>query len=118
MKSVIDTVPHIRQIRAPPLNEILAEDPVPHYPYNVTFDELPDDPVITLHTSGSSGNPKPIEWNKWAIAKIDQANDLPEDQGQSLTKTVCYHENKLCLLPCFHVSTSSLQDRLYCLKAR
>jgi hypothetical protein len=36
---------------------------------------------------------------------MDQGNDLPIHQGVPAVKTTLWHENALCLLPCFHVGS-------------
>lgn len=87
---------------------ILDESLVPHYLYEVTFETAPNYDIATVHTSGTSGDPKPIALSTKALAKIDQGNDLPTDQGEPLVKTTLRHENVLCLLPCFHVSSPNL----------
>jgi acyl-coenzyme A synthetase/AMP-(fatty) acid ligase len=104
MQHLFDAVPHFRKIHAPTLGGILAEDPVPHYPYDMAFETAPNYDIVTLHTSGTSGNPKPIAWNTRWISKIDQGHHLPIHQGAPLFKTTLWHENAICLLPCFHVS--------------
>ena len=38
----------------PSLEELLTSRPH-HFPYDKTFDEAEDDPVIVCHTSGSTG---------------------------------------------------------------
>lgn len=105
---MFDSVPHIRKSHAPTLERILDENPVPHYHYEVTFETAPNYDIVTFHTSGTSGDPKPIGMSTKAIAKWDQGNDLPIDQGAPLVKTTLRHENVLCLLPCFHVSFENL----------
>ena len=64
-----DVVPKIEQLRANkpdlnihtvPLIERMMEEPTTHYPYNKTFEEAQNDPIIICHTSGSTGAPKPI----------------------------------------------------------
>ncbi len=42
-----------------------------------------------------------------AISEMDQGNDLPIGQGGPLVKTTLKHENVLCLLSCFHVSSET-----------
>ncbi|KAI1135705.1 acetyl-CoA synthetase-like protein [Hypoxylon sp. FL0543] len=44
------------------LNEILDPEPVPDYPFDKTFDEVKKKRFMGLHTSGTSGHPKPIWW--------------------------------------------------------
>ena len=41
--------------RIPALDQLLAEDEVPPYPFSKSFDEAKNDPVLVLHTSGSTG---------------------------------------------------------------
>ncbi|KAK5015039.1 hypothetical protein LTR39_002826, partial [Cryomyces antarcticus] len=38
----------------------MTKEEVELYPYTKSFDEAENDPVIVLHTSGSTGLPKPI----------------------------------------------------------
>jgi hypothetical protein len=103
LQYVFDAVPHIRKVHAPTPSSIHAEDSVPHCPYDVTFETAANYDIVAIHTSGTSGNPKPIGWNTRYLSKIDQGNDLPILQGAPLVKTTLWHENALCLLPCFHV---------------
>jgi hypothetical protein len=108
LQHVLDAVPHIRKVHAPTLSSILAEDSVHRCPYDVTFETPANYNIVTIHTSGTSGNPKPIGWNTRYLSKIDQGNDLPIPQGAPLAKTILWHENSLSLLPCFHVRSPTL----------
>ena len=45
----------IKTFNIPSLSQLLAEDEVPSYPFTKTFDEAKNDPVLVLHTSGSTG---------------------------------------------------------------
>lgn len=73
----------VRKVRVPSLDDTLAEDPVPHYEYDQTLESAANEPFLHLHTSGSSGNPKPISGNKKYLASFDTAKLLPQDQGGS-----------------------------------
>jgi hypothetical protein len=108
LQHMFDAVPHIRKVHAPTPSSILAEDSVPHCPYDVTFETAANYDIVTIHTSGISGNPKLIGWNTRYLSKIDQGNDLPILQGAPLVKSTLWHENSLCLLPCFHVRSLQL----------
>ncbi|KAI1391508.1 acetyl-CoA synthetase-like protein [Hypoxylon trugodes] len=44
------------------LEDILSAEPVPDYPFDKTYDEVKDKRYMGLHTSGTSGHPKPIWW--------------------------------------------------------
>ncbi|KAI6085965.1 acetyl-CoA synthetase-like protein [Hypoxylon rubiginosum] len=44
------------------LQDILSPEPVPDYPFNHTYEEIKHKRFMGLHTSGTSGHPKPIWW--------------------------------------------------------
>ncbi|KAI8958908.1 acetyl-CoA synthetase-like protein [Daldinia sp. FL1419] len=44
------------------LEELLSPQPVPDFPFNKTYDEIKTKRFMGLHTSGTSGHPKPIWW--------------------------------------------------------
>ncbi|KAI1801410.1 acetyl-CoA synthetase-like protein [Daldinia bambusicola] len=44
------------------LEEILSPEPVPDFPFNKTYDKIKAKRFMGLHTSGTSGHPKPIWW--------------------------------------------------------
>ena len=51
----------MRVYQIPELQDLLDPDH-PHYPYEKTFDEARDKPLVALHTSGTTGFPKPVIW--------------------------------------------------------
>ncbi len=52
--------PSIVAIPMPSLDELLESRPN-RYPYDKDFDEVEDDPIIIVHTSGSTGKATAIE---------------------------------------------------------
>ncbi|EXJ86687.1 hypothetical protein A1O3_03640 [Capronia epimyces CBS 606.96] len=69
----------------PELLELLAEaeeKDVPPYPYLKTFDEARQDPFVVLHTSGSTGLPKPIIVPNGSPATVDAHHLLPPIEGR------------------------------------
>lgn len=46
----------------PGLQELLDNTPAPMYPYTKNFEQARKDPCLVLHTTGSTGLPKPITW--------------------------------------------------------
>ncbi|KAK0105234.1 hypothetical protein ONS95_004375 [Cadophora gregata] len=98
----------LRHIQAPKLEDLLAEDPVPHYTYDATWESLSNEKFFTVHTSGSSGDPKPISAGKHYIGAVDSMHCLPDGQGQVLQANFRF-ENLLILLPCFHLGGLVLQ---------
>ena len=67
----------IKTTRIPPLEELLDEDEVPNYPFSKSFEEIQDDPVVVLHTSGSTGKQKQIKGKIASIQLTAQYHRLP-----------------------------------------
>ncbi|KAI1310704.1 hypothetical protein F5Y03DRAFT_345330 [Xylaria venustula] len=57
-------------IPTPSYLQMFNKEVVEEFPFPFTFDELKDKPCMGLHTSGTSGHPKPIYWNHSAIASV------------------------------------------------
>ncbi|KAF2491843.1 putative NRPS-like enzyme [Lophium mytilinum] len=76
----------------------------PHYPYEKTFEEAKYDPAFILHTSGSTGIPKPLTYNHSFITRIANVTSLPPPEGfQSLDKY--FRSGSFFMtLPGFHVA--------------
>jgi acyl-coenzyme A synthetase/AMP-(fatty) acid ligase len=103
LQPLFSALGNTQNIQAPSLDEVVAQDEVPHYALEKTFHEVADTIFLVLHTSGSSGNPKPINWTFRYTCSLDSGRLLPTDQGTYLTKSYVRHQNLLLLLPCFHV---------------
>lgn len=55
----------------PSVEELLGET-YPHFPYYKTYEEHKLDPLLAVHSSGSTGLPKPIIWShEFAQSVID-----------------------------------------------
>ena len=65
----------------PELDELLDAEATEPYPYDKIFDEALQDPLCLLHTSGSTGLPKPIAWSHGLISTLDAVRLLPETEG-------------------------------------
>lgn len=66
----------------PELEVLLEVGTVPHYPYEKTFEEAEHDPYLILHTSGTTGHPKPVVWNHAFLATQDRHILLDERKGR------------------------------------
>jgi acyl-CoA synthetase (AMP-forming)/AMP-acid ligase II len=51
----------------PELDYLLDDSPCEPYPYDKTFDEAKNHPVMVVHTSCSTSLPKPIVWTNWTL---------------------------------------------------
>ncbi|KAJ0349754.1 hypothetical protein COL154_005833 [Colletotrichum chrysophilum] len=63
------------------LESILAQPEVPSIPYTKTQAEAEWDPFVVLHTSGSTGLPKPIVVKHGSVAMTDTLRQLPSWNG-------------------------------------
>ncbi|KAK4983486.1 putative NRPS-like protein biosynthetic cluster [Elasticomyces elasticus] len=70
------------QIYTVPLLEEMLALPVTHYPYEKTFAEAENDPIICCHTSGSTGAPKPIQLTNHYFAAYDNHRKIPQIEGR------------------------------------
>ena len=60
------------------LEQLLSERDVRPYLYEKTFEEAVHDPILIVHTSGTTGMPKPIVLTHAMAASID-AQMIPSD---------------------------------------
>lgn len=65
----------------PEVDELLNAETTESYPYTTTFDEASQTPFCLLHTSGSTGLPKPIAWSHGLIGTMDAVRLLPHVEG-------------------------------------
>ena len=117
----------MRIIHVPGLEELLAGH-YPHYPYNKTFEEARYEPLIALHTSGSTGEsyrlcsgasitllicclgfPKPIIYSHEFGNTYVNLITSPKPQGFSSANALFQGNRLLQVLPPFHVRL-----RFYC----
>ncbi|KAI1361240.1 acetyl-CoA synthetase-like protein [Xylaria arbuscula] len=52
------------------------------YPYTKTYEEVARDPYVTLHTSGTTGVPKPLIFNHEILKSALLQNSLPDVEGR------------------------------------
>ncbi|KAJ8071245.1 hypothetical protein OCU04_001580 [Sclerotinia nivalis] len=82
--------------------DTLLEETFPHYTYSRPSKEARNDPILVLHTSGTTNVPKPITYtNDWAIAytralKLDapagtECNDIFFRQGRLFVMMPAFH---------------------------
>ena len=89
----------------PQLEDLLDEEPVEIYPYTKTFEEARMDPCLVLHTTGSTGLPKPITWKVGILSTYEAWRTLPPVDGYVPT-TEIYQQSKRAYtsMPLFHTS--------------
>ena len=75
------------------LDELLYSPPIKTYPYSKSYEEAKNDPYLILHSSGTTGLPKPIVWTHGAMAALDAHCALPEIDEVSgrQRRNICTH---------------------------
>ena len=68
----------------PGLSELLNHD-FPYFPFDKTFETARSEPLVVVHTSGTTGAPKPLVWtHDWAASWIQQNQATPPEGFTSL----------------------------------
>ncbi|KAK4178079.1 hypothetical protein QBC36DRAFT_183522 [Triangularia setosa] len=67
-----------------PVDMWFPKETIEPYPYNKTFEEAEWDPLLVLHTSGSTGFPKPIVCKHGMLAIGDKMHELGEWEGRRM----------------------------------
>lgn len=68
-------------LQLPTFDELLDTDCVEPFEFNKTFEEAVDEPFCMLHTSGTTGVPKPIRWTHALVGTMDAVRLLPPTEG-------------------------------------
>lgn len=92
-------------ILAPELPALLDDAPVTPYPYDKTFTEARSDPCLVLHTTGSTGLPKPITWKLDILSTYEAWRTIPAIDGYVPTTEVYQQARRVYnAMPLFHTS--------------
>lgn len=94
--------------------ELLAEGEVRDYIFSKGFDEAKDDPLVVVHTSGSTGLPKPIVLSHGWVAAFDRQQYLGPWKGYVQTSTVLMDRHIFCSIPPFHVCNPPPKYEIRC----
>ncbi|RYP65180.1 hypothetical protein DL770_009058 [Monosporascus sp. CRB-9-2] len=79
VKQLQNVEPTIRPEVIPSFSDMINSTP-DHFPYEKDFEESRNDPVLVLHSSGSTGLPKPITMTHGSLAVLDNEKNYPEIQ--------------------------------------
>lgn len=91
----------IEAFEIPPMNYFLNDEKVEHYEGSVSSD--PDDIVAIIHTSGSTGIPKPIYLRNGYVACLDRTRQLELPEGRRSRGNRFFGTDRaFCSLPWFH----------------
>ncbi|RWA04794.1 hypothetical protein EKO27_g10315 [Xylaria grammica] len=89
-----------------PLQEWFPTEQVAHFPYEKTFEQAEWEPFCVMHTSGSTGLPKPIVAKTGMMAISDAHQQLGKWQGSNYWLTECEKRVKRTFvpMPLFHAA--------------
>ncbi|KAF2745351.1 acetyl-CoA synthetase-like protein [Sporormia fimetaria CBS 119925] len=75
----------MQEIAVPELEELLKTKYAP-YSFEANFEDIKGEPLVVLHTSGTTGFPKPIVWtHEWAASFGEELYLTPPSGYESLT---------------------------------
>lgn len=90
------------------LSQLFLKDH-PHYPYPKTFEEAKNEPLVVVHTSGTTAVPKPIVYSHDFAASLIQWSQLEPPAG-FVTVSLCPVDRIFITLPFFHVSKPNVPN--------
>ncbi|KAL8729173.1 MAG: hypothetical protein Q9166_004912 [cf. Caloplaca sp. 2 TL-2023] len=92
-----------RQLVIESLTNVLYKESAGPYAYNRSFGDAKNDPFIVIHTSGSTGLPKPIIIYHGGLATVDGQHNLQSHDGQRpQVQDLVSDTPSLLALPPFH----------------
>ncbi|KAL4939887.1 hypothetical protein BDV06DRAFT_230791 [Aspergillus oleicola] len=74
--AILQNAPHVQSITVPEPAEFLLDATAEPTTYAKMWEEGKDDPWLVFHTSGTTGNPKPITYTHQMMASVDIAASL------------------------------------------
>ena len=92
----------VQMIDIPAIETLLDPQPVQSFRYEADFRTCLHDSFIILHTSGSTGLPKPVGITHGLIATIDAQQLLPDVDGRYTAAREWAHRSVYTALPPFH----------------
>lgn len=93
----------VQFLSIPSLEELLEANKVTPFPYKPTYDQMAGQAFLVLHTSGSTGLPKPVTITHGLMACIDAQKLLPTIDGRQVTSQTYRDTHVYTALPPFHV---------------
>ncbi|KAI2601707.1 acetyl-CoA synthetase-like protein [Hypoxylon sp. NC1633] len=99
---VLDAIKPLRHLTVPSVEELLTTQ-YPLYVLNKTFQDLRWNPFVVMHTSGTTGLPKPIIWTNDTCMKVLNSKACPTQDGiPSVDGMLLNGKRVLVTLPPFH----------------
>jgi thioester reductase-like protein/acyl-coenzyme A synthetase/AMP-(fatty) acid ligase len=98
------------KLMIPSLDDLINLDfsRVTPWPYNKSFEQTRDDPIFVLHTSGSTGIPKPLTYTHEYISRVWHVQTLEPPEGFTSIDEKVRKGSYLVSLPPFHIAGFTL----------
>ncbi|KAM3150090.1 hypothetical protein ABEW05_009592 [Botrytis cinerea] len=99
---ILDAVKPMSHFMVPSVKELLNQQ-YPHYVLSKTFEDLRQTPIVVMHTSGTTGFPKPLIWTHETCTQVLNANAC-EAPNEILSVQNSFIKGKrvIVTLPPFH----------------
>ncbi|KAI1332858.1 putative NRPS-like enzyme [Xylariaceae sp. FL0255] len=91
----------VQLLAIPEVDQLLGET-YEHYTCNRTYEKNGREPIWAIHTSGSTGFPKPIIWTSEAMSRHHNGTDVAPPQGERSLDHFERGKRVLTFLPPFH----------------
>ncbi|KAG4438803.1 hypothetical protein IFR05_005694 [Cadophora sp. M221] len=93
----------MKELQIPALTELLSASDTPLYPYNAVYEEAKNDPIFILHTSGSTGIPKPLTYTHMFNTCVANVTSVPMKENFVNLNTNFQTGGFFSVFPSFHV---------------
>ena len=98
----------IESLAIPDLDHFLEPGETPAFGYEPSFEKARNEPLVVLHTSGSSGIPKPITVAHGSIATMDAYHLIPSRGDSKVLGPSFKGTRMLMTFPMFHMASFTL----------
>ncbi|KAK9459459.1 L-aminoadipate-semialdehyde dehydrogenase [Lipomyces oligophaga] len=104
-ESIVSAEPNVRAFELPSLASLLDSTEVPIFPYNKTYADAVSDPIIVVHSSGSTGMPKPVTFTYGFLnaGHMLRVSPKPKDRIHVNYSVVRNSGPKFSFFPPFHL---------------
>ncbi|KAJ6002607.1 acetyl-CoA synthetase-like protein [Penicillium sp. IBT 35674x] len=100
--AMIEAIP-LKVVEVPSLDTLLTTE-FPVFEYRKTYPEAATDRIVVLHTSGSTGIPKPITWTHESAAKHIRMQRLQAPAGSKGQDSKGFGKRMYLTMPPFHAA--------------
>ena len=103
------TIHPLKLVNVPEIEELLAKEH-PHFAFEKSFKNARQEPLVVLHTSGTTSHPKPVLWTHDYAASFIQQNHWEPPPGKESVSEICDGNRLIPMLPAYHVSRRNLTN--------